>query len=203
MDSMMKTDDNKNAEIENSFFRERFHFIAVYQFNIEYVNITMRWYSFLLESLSQVFSYEEMRLSWVSVYTHKHPTDEMWKTDAVGRRSAWWDSLCGLLRWMSAPSPPDPFATLPSSCSVPPEAEFCGAHQWATWCPDVSYRELRRMWREGGEWGQRAGVGSSLLGGVTALVAHFWPKFPTTALSPHLISPKVTALKAAPPPWSP
>ena len=146
MDSMMKTDDNKNAEIENSFFRERFHFIAVYQFNIEYVNITMRWYSFLLESLSQVFSYEEMRLSWVSVYTHKHPTDEMWKTDAVGRRSAWWDSLCGLLRWMSAPSPPDPFATLPSSCSVPPEAEFCGAHQWATWCPDVSYRELRRMW---------------------------------------------------------
>lgn len=146
MDSMMKTDDNKNAEIENSFFRERFHFIVVYQFNVEYVNITMRWYSFLFESLSQVFSYEEMRLSWVSVYTHKHPTDEMWKTDAVGRRSAWWDSLCGLLRWMSAPSPPDPFATLPSSCSVPPEAEFCGAHQWATWCPDVSYRELRRMW---------------------------------------------------------
>ena len=73
----MKTDDNKNSEIENSFFRERFHFIVVYQFNVEYVNITMRWYSFLFESLSQVFIYEEMRLSWVSVYTHKHPTDEM------------------------------------------------------------------------------------------------------------------------------
>ena len=29
MDSMMKTDDNENAEIENSFFRERFHFIVV------------------------------------------------------------------------------------------------------------------------------------------------------------------------------
>lgn len=52
MDSMMKTDDNKNAEIENSCFRERFHFIVIYQFNIEYVNITMRWYRFLLESLS-------------------------------------------------------------------------------------------------------------------------------------------------------
>lgn len=71
----MKTDDNENAEIENSFFRERFHFIVVYQFNIAYVNITMRWCSFLLESLSQVFSYEEMRLSWVSVYIYKHPTD--------------------------------------------------------------------------------------------------------------------------------
>lgn len=39
--------------------------------------------------------------------------------------------------------------------------------------------------------------------GVTALAGHFWPKFPTTAPSPHLISPNVTALKAAPPLWSP
>ena len=76
MDSVMKTDDSENAEIETSFFRERFHFIVLYQFNIAYVNIAMRWYSFLLESLSQVFSYEEMRLSWVSVYPYKHPTDE-------------------------------------------------------------------------------------------------------------------------------
>ena len=76
MDSVMKTDDSENAEIETSFFRERFHFIVLYQFNIAYVNIAMKWCSFLLESLSQVFSYEEMRLSWVSVYTYKHPTDE-------------------------------------------------------------------------------------------------------------------------------
>lgn len=39
--------------------------------------------------------------------------------------------------------------------------------------------------------------------GIKALVGHFWPKFPTTAPSPHLISPNVTALKAAPSPWSP
>lgn len=79
----------------------------------------------------------------VYIYTNT-PPDEMWKTDAVGRHSAWWDSLCELLRWMSAP--PDPFATLPSSCSVRPEAEFCGPYQWATWHPGISYRELRRMW---------------------------------------------------------
>ena len=55
MDSMMKTDDNKNAEIENTFFRVRFHFIVIYQFNIEYVNITMRWYRFPLESFKSGF----------------------------------------------------------------------------------------------------------------------------------------------------
>ena len=99
--------------------------------------------------------------------------------------------------------PPDPFATLPSFCSVPPEAEFCGPHQWATWCPGVIYRELRRMWARRRRVRSESWCWELPPGGVTALVGHFWPKFPTTAPSPHLISPKVTALKAAPPPWSP
>lgn len=85
---------------------------------------------------------------------------------AVGRHSARWDSLCELLRWMSAPSPPDPFATLPSSCSVRPEAEFCGPHQWATWHPGISYRESGEDVGEKEEkWGQRNWCWGSLLGG--------------------------------------
>ena len=163
----------------------------------------MRWYSFLLESLSQVFSYEEMRLSWVSVYTHKHPTDEMWKTDAVGRHSAWWDSLCGLLRWMSAPSPT-------RSICYPALILLSAPRGRILWTTPMGYLVpwcyLQGAQEDVGEK-EESEVRELVLGapswGVTALVGHFWPKFPTTAPSPHLISSKVTALKAAPPPWSP
>lgn len=62
----------RNSETSNSFFREWLHFLVVYEFNIDHVNMNMRWCGFLFAfCLSQFFRYWKMKFSG-SMYEQKN-----------------------------------------------------------------------------------------------------------------------------------